>query len=64
MGWSVVVMEKPVVTSQQFWTFALDGVPQMFQFFNVVNLVGCRALRKVLVVNNALGIKKKLSASP
>ena len=41
VGWSVVVMEKPVVTSPQFWPFVSDGV----------NLVDCGALRKILVVN-------------
>ena len=51
MDWSVVVMEKSVVTSTQFWPFASDGVPQTFQYFTVINLVDCGALRKVLVVN-------------
>ena len=63
MGWSVVVMEEPVVTSPQFWPFASDGVPETFQYFNAVNLVERGASRKVLVVNNTLSIKK-LSASP
>ena len=52
VGWSVVVMEKPVVTSPQFWPFASDGVPHTFQYFNEVNLVCCGDLRKILVMIN------------
>ena len=59
MGCSVVMMEKPVTTPPQFWPFASDGTPQTFQNFNVVGLVYCGALRKVLVVDNSISIKKK-----
>ena len=31
VGCSVAVMEKPVITSPQFWPFASDGVSQTFQ---------------------------------
>ena len=58
VDWSFVVMEKPVVTSPQFWSFASDNVPRTFQYFNVVNLVDCAALRKVLVANNTLSRKE------
>ena len=56
-------MEKPVVTSPQFWPFASDGVCQSFQYFDVVDLVDCGALRRVLVVNNILRIKKTVSTT-
>ena len=58
MGWSVVMMEKPVTTPPQFWLFPLDGIPQTFQNFNVVGLVHCGAFRKVLVAENSTSIKK------
>ena len=38
MGWSVVMMEKPVTTPPQFWPFPSVGIPQTFQNFNVVGL--------------------------
>ena len=49
MGWSVVMMEKPVTTPPQFWPFPSNGIPQTFQNFIVVGLVHCGAFRKVLV---------------
>ena len=58
MGWSVVMMEKPVTTPPQFWPFLSDGIPQMFQNFIVVGLVHCGTFRKVLVVDNSTSIKK------
>lgn len=58
MGWSVVVMEKPIATPPHFWPFATDGVPQTFQNFDVVSLIHCGALGEILVVNNTLGIKE------
>ena len=36
MGWSVVMIEKPVTTPPQFWPFPSDGISQTFQNFNVV----------------------------
>ena len=54
MSWWKI--EKPVVTSPRFWSFVSEGVPQTFQYFNVVNLVAFGALRKILVVNNTLSI--------
>ena len=59
MGWSVVMMEKPVTTPPQFWSFSSNGIPQTFQNFIVVGLVHCGAFRKVLVVDNSTSIKKK-----
>ena len=58
MGWSVVMMEKPVTTPPQCWPFPFDGNPQTFQNFNVVGLDHCGAFRKVLVVDNSTSIKK------
>ena len=58
MGWSVVMMEKPVTTPPQFWPFPSDGIPQTFQNFNVVGLVLCVAFRNVLMVDNSTSIKK------
>ena len=58
MGWSAVMMEKPVTTPPQFWPFPSDGIPQTFQNFNVVALVHCGAFRKVLVVDNSTSNKK------
>ena len=63
MGWIVVMMEKPVTTLRQFWPFPSDGIPQMFQNFNVVDLVHFGAFRKVLVVDNYTIIKKKTVSS-
>ena len=63
MGWSVVMMEKPVTPPPQFRPFPLDGIPQTFQNFNVVGLVHCGAFRKVLVVDNSTSIKKTVSST-
>ena len=63
MGWSVVMMEKPVSTPPQFWPFPSNGIPQTFQNFIVVGLVHCGAFRKVLVVDNFISIKKKTVSS-
>ena len=41
MGWSVVMMEKPVATTLQFWPFTSNGIPQTFQNYIVVGLVPC-----------------------
>ena len=57
MGWSVVMMEKPVTTPPQFWPFPSNSIPQTFQNFNVVGLVHCEAFRKVLMVDNSTSIK-------
>ena len=56
-------MEKPVTTPLQFWSFSSDSIPQTFQNFNVVGLVHCGALRKVLVVDNSTSIKKSVSST-
>ena len=58
MGWSIVMMEKPVTTFRQFWPFPSDGIPQTFQNVNAIGLVHCGAFRKVLVVDNPTSIKK------
>ena len=63
MGWSVVMMEKPVTTPPQFWPFPSDGIPQMFQNFSVIGLVHRGAFRKILVVDNSTSIKRKTVSS-
>ena len=63
MGWSVVIMEKPVTILPQFWPFPSDGIPQTFQNFNVVGLVHGVAFRKVLVVDKSTSMKKNMSST-
>ena len=63
MGWSIVMMEKPVTTPPQFWPFPSDGISKTFQNFNVVGLVHRGAFSKVLTVDNSTSIKKKTTAS-